>query len=579
MKRTYIFCTLLLPLFSLAGCRSTHTSGRTHTANQSTSTPGSPHFTDVAQAAGINYQWKTSGSRPLNILGTIGNGCAFLDYNNDGNLDILLVGSQLALYQGDGRGHFTNVTHQAHLDQIHGHFLGCAVGDYDNDGYEDIYLTAYRGGVLLHNQGGKYFVDVTKQAGIAPQPWGTSAAWIQTTNDGRLDLFICDYVAFGPHTNPQLCSNNGIMTACGPRFYTGIPGVLYHNLGNGKFIDVSKQWGLHSSTGNASGENAALQTGGLHGKDLGVASADFDGSGRQSLYVANDEVEGDLMQNLGNRFKNIGAESGTAFNADGNVHGGMGVDWGDYDNDGRLDLAVATFQHESKCIYHNDGGGLFTESSAQLGIADKALSFVSFGVKFFDFNNDGWLDLIFASGHVQDNIKLIDKSSAYHQPMMLLQNQNGTAFRDVSQQAGSALKKRIVGRGLAIGDYDNDGRVDVLVVDSEGAPLLLHNETSPVGNWIEARLVGKKSNRDGLGALVTFQVNGRKYLRLCQTDGSYLSASERRVHCGLGSASEAVISVRWPGGEIDSYGAVPANHIVTLVEGEHHAYMYGTDHE
>ncbi|HZT41161.1 MAG TPA: VCBS repeat-containing protein, partial [Chthonomonadaceae bacterium] len=468
----------------LAGC------GRTHAEVRKPAPALGPHFTDVTQAAGINYRWVIPGPRPLNILQTIGNGCALLDYNNDGNLDILLVGSKLALYQGDGHGHFTDVTHQTGLDTLSGHFLGCAVGDYDNDGFDDIYLTAYRGGVLLHNEAGKGFKDVTQEAGIKPQPWGTSAAFVDADNDGLLDLFIGNYAVFGPNTQPQLCRQNGFQTACGPRFYQPEKGVLYHNEGHGRFQDVTDRW--------------KARTG--HGKDLGVACADYAGKGRQSIALANDEVPGDLLDNQGHVFLNRGAESGIAYDANGIVHGGMGEDWGDYDNDGRPDLAVATFQNEPKNIYHNDGGGFFTDRSTMLGVAARTQPYVAFGIKWLDIDNDGWLDLVIANGHVQDNIHDIDKSTTYLQPVQLLRNNGGMAFEDVGAAAGPAFSAPILGRGLAIGDFDNDGRMDVLVVDSEGTPLLLHNETPNAGHWLLLTLEGTKSNRDGIGAMVTAEV-------------------------------------------------------------------------
>ncbi|HLV81510.1 MAG TPA: CRTAC1 family protein [Chthonomonadaceae bacterium] len=510
-----------------------------------------PHFTDITQAAGIDYRWVIPGPRPLNILQTIGNGCAFLDYNNDGNLDILLVGTNhVALYQGDGHGHFTDVSHQTGLDRLKGHFLGCAVGDYDNDGFDDIYLSAYRGGALLHNEGGKGFRDVTQQAGIKPQPWTTSATFVDVDNDGLLDLFIGNYAIFGPNTQPQLCRQNGLETACGPRFYQPEKAVLYHNEGHGRFLDVTDRW-------KAIG----------HGKDLGVSCADFNGSGRQSIALANDEVPGDLLQNQGHVFVNRGAESGTAYDANGLIHGGMGVDWGDYDNDGRPDLVVATFQNEPKNVYHNEGGGFFNDRSAMLGVAAKTQPYVAFGVKWVDVDNDGWLDLILANGHVQDNIHAIDKSATYLQPIQLLLSRQGTAFEDVGAAADPAFSTPILGRGLAIGDIDNDGRMDALVVNSEGAPLLLHNETPNTGHWLLCRLEGVKSNRDGLGAQVNAEASGRKWLRLCHTDGSYMSASDKRVHFGLGAATQVTLTVHWPSGAVDVYPDQPADRVVTLREG------------
>ena len=515
---------------------------------------GAARFVDVAQQAGLHYQWQIGGKRPLNILQTIGNGCAFLDYNNDGNLDILLVGPKPALYRGDGHGSFTDVTHQTGLDRLSGHFLGCAVGDYDNDGFDDIYLTAYGGGVLLHNEGGKGFRDVTKAAGIASQPWGTSASFADIDGDGRLDLYICNYVQFGPQTDPQLCTaQGGLMTACGPRYYQLERGVLYHNEGSGKFRDVSKTWRAF----------AVPQE--IQGKGLGVAVADYDGSGRQSIAIANDEVPGDLLHNLGGHFLNVAASSGTAFNVEnGHPYGGMGIDWGDYDNDGRLDLVVATFRGEPKSIFHNDGRGLFTDRSLPLGVAERTRANVAFGVKWLDVDNDGFLDLILANGHVQDNIDAIEPGSTYKQRLQLFRNTGGAAF--VEQSAGPSFQTPILGRGLAIGDYDNDGRIDVLVVDSEGAPLLLHNETPKTGHWLLCKLVGTKSNRDGIGALVTVEAGGRKLLRRCGTDGSYMSASDRRVHVGLGKAMSATVTVRWPSGATNVYKNIAADRVITLRE-------------
>ena len=499
-------------------------------------------FREVAVQAGIAYQWHAPGKRPLNILQTIGNGCAFLDYNGDGNLDILLIGPHLALYKGDGKGHFVDVTHLAGLDKLTGQFLGCAVGDYDGDGWPDIYVSGYRTGLLLHNQVGKGFVDVTRTAGLKPQPWGTSAAWAETVpGSGRLDLFICNYADFGPNTQPQLCNfgdpAHPIPSSCGPRYYKPLPAVLYANLGNGKFADVSRTRGIA----------------GLHGRGLGAAWADYDDSGLPGLAVANDEIDGDLLKatRTGNsvRYENVGNASGVAVDRDGNIHGGMGTDWGDYDNDGKLDLVVATFQREAKCLYHNDGTGLFTERSSPLGLAGPTAPWVAFGAKFADVDNDGFLDLWFANGHVQDNIADVEKNAVYRQPTQLFHNGAGQRFDDISQTACAALQTPIVGRGLAVGDYDNDGRIDALVVDSEGRPLLLHNESKTPNHWLGVKLIGTKCNHDGIGAMLTLEANGQKFLRRCATDGSYLSASDVRVHFGLGAThGPLTLHIRWPDG-------------------------------
>ena len=546
----------LASLSLLSGCTPQTTPAPTKAEGGTSAPPPSASpglFADVTKQAGIDYQWVVEGKRPFTILQTIGNGAAFLDYNGDGNLDILLVGPKIALYRGDGKGHFTDVTKETGLDTLKGHFLGCATGDYDNDGFTDLYLSAYRGGTLLHNEGGKSFRDVTTAAGIPSQPWATSCSFVDIDNDGKLDLYIGNYAVFGPDTM-QLCDHGGIKSSCGPRQYATLDGVLFHNEGNGKFRDVTKAWQL-------TGKNKP------NGRALGVAAADFDGSGKQSIAIANDEMNGDLLHNVGGKFKNIGPESAVATDSDGNVHGGMGLDWGDYDNDGKLDLVVATFQHEAKCVYHNEGDRLFLERSAALGIASKTVPFVAFGTKFFDFDNDGWLDILFANGHVQDNIEQIEKAK-YRQLPQLFRNKEGKGFEEVSAQGGSGFQKPIVGRGLAVGDYDNDGKEDVLFVDSEGSPLLLHNETPNAGHWLSLNLVGTKSNREGIGALVTMDTGERKLLRRCATDGSYLSASDKRVHFGLGKATSIVsITVHWPDGHRDLYKNIKIDALITLKEG------------
>ena len=512
------------------------------------------HFVDVAAKAGLHYRWSVAGPRPLDFLQTIGNGCAFLDYDNDGNLDILLVGPKLALYKGDGHGHFTDVTHAMGLDKLHGHFLGCAVGDYDNDGYDDIYVSGWHTGLLLHNEGGKGFRDVTKEAGLGPQPWGTSAAFADVDNDGRLDLYVGNYVEYDPNLPKKythLCQYGHVFAACPPDSFRAIPGVLYHNEGSGRFRDVSDAWGAKQA----------------HGAAMGVAFADYDGTGHPSLEVANDGKSGDLLHNLGGRFQNVGRRSGTS-ESEGRPYSGMGVDWGDYDNDGRLDLSVGTFETQQKCVFRNLGGGIFEEKSSPLGVTANAYPYVTFGVKWLDYNNDGWLDLLIANGHVQDNVAQFEKTATYRQPTQLFENIRGRRLAEVSRSAGPAFGTPIVGRGIATGDFDNDGRIDALVVDGEGAPLLLRNVTRPVGHWLSLKLVGVKSNRDGAGALVTVTADGLTQTRLCHTDGSYFSASDVRVQVGLGKASRASrLSIRWPSGHTDTFSDVRADRRIFVREG------------
>nr|MDQ2731146.1 CRTAC1 family protein [Armatimonadota bacterium] len=448
--------------------------------------------------------------------------------------------------------HFTDVTHDTGLDKLSGHFLGCAVGDYDNDGYEDLYISAYRGGVLLHNEHGARFRDVTHEAGIGPQPWGASCAFADINNDGKLDLYIGCYVQFGPETQPQLCGSGPVQGACNPNVYGAERGVLYLNTGSGRFRDATVEWQAQKTAG----------------KTLGAAFADYDGSGRESLALANDGEPGDLFRNRGTRFENAGISSGTAYDGDGKVHAGMGIDWGDYDNDGRLDLAVATFPQEAKCIYHNDGEGAFTERSGPLGVTPRSLRRLTFGIKWFDYDNDGWLDLALTNGHIQDNIEAADNTQKYRQAPQLFHNLKGSSFAEVSANAGESFQREIVGRGLAVGDFDNDGRVDMLIVDSDGEPLLLHNETPDTGHWLCFKLAGTKSNRDAIGTLVTVTAGGMTQVRRCGTDGSYLSASDRRVHVGLGRAATAdSVTVLWPSGITTTLHNIPADRIISLSEG------------
>ncbi len=515
-------------------------------------------FSDVTDKSGIDYKWTIPGSRPLNILQTIGNGCAFLDYDNDGNLDILLVGTQLALYKGDGKGGFTDVTIQLGLDKLTGHFLGCAVGDVDGDGYDDLYISGYRTGILLKNEHGERFSDVSKQSGIKPQPWGTSCAFAETVpGSGKLDLYVGNYAVFGPN-EVQLCKEGGLMTSCGPRYYKDIPGVFYRNDGKGHFTDITK----------------ATEVKPLKGRTLGVAFADFLGSGKPGLALANDENPGDLFEPFPGsapKFKNVGESSSVAFDRDGNIHGGMGVDWGDYDNDGKMDLFVTTFYGEVKCLYKNNGESSFSEVGIPTGLGALTSPYVAFGCKFIDYDNDGWLDIAIANGHVQDNIQEINHAATYRESFQLFRNRAAPpiGFEDVSGACDPKAIRPIIGRGMASGDYDNDGREDLLIVDSEGKPLLLHNDAGKNSHWLGVNLEGRKSNRDGYGATLTLKSGGRTLIRHCHSDGSYLSASDKRVRFGLGASAKVdELTVKWPSGEKTVYPNPPADKYISLIEGD-----------
>ena len=385
-------------------------------------------------------------------------------------------------------------------------------------------------------------------------PWGTSAAWGDIDGSGRLSLYVCDYVAYDERTSLRLCDQiGGYKSACTPVLYNVGFGHLYHNEGGGHFRDVTEERCARQATG----------------RPLGVAFIDYDQSGRQSISIANDAGTGDLLRNRGTRLVNEARKAGIASVA-GSLYAGMGLDWGDYDNDSRPDLIVGTYSGDVKPVYRNQGEGVFSQRSAELTVAQQCRPFLSFGVKWFDFNNDGWLDVMFANGHVQDNIADFSKTQEYRQTVQLLRNDKGRRFQDVTPVAGPGPQAKVVGRGLAVGDFDNDGRVDALVVDSEGAPLLLRNESRKTGHWLSFTLVGTgpRCNRDGYGAQVVVTAGGLTQTRVCHADGSYLSSSDKRVHVGLGAAKTAgSVTVRWPDGHVDRYADVAGDRGYVAREG------------
>jgi hypothetical protein len=438
--------------------------------------------------------------------------------------------------------------------------MGCAAADYDGDGRTDLLLTGYRTLALYRNEGGR-FRDVSGAAGIRDTGWSTSAGFADYDGDGWLDLYVARYVRYLPGM-VRFCDHAGVKTACGPTTYDPERGRLFRNLGRGsapdggcRFVDVTGPSGLGVARGNA----------------LGVAWGDPDDDGRPDLAVANDQLPGDLFRNRGGgRFESAGVTSGIAYNAAGQAYAGMGIDWGDADGDLRPDLAVTTYQHQPRCLYRQDRPGLFIDAAAALGIAHATVNTLGFGVRFFDFDSDGWLDLAFANGHVVDNVRQVEADVAYRQPAQLFRNRGASrpgAFEEASAQAGPDLTRAIVGRGLCAGDLDADGRVDLLVVDAEGEPLLLRNEVSG-GHWIEIRLADASPNRDALGGRVRVAAGGRTQTRHLFTDGSYMSATAPRLHFGLGTATRVEsVQIRWPGGRVETWRDLPADRAVVLRRG------------
>jgi hypothetical protein len=547
-----------------------------------TESPGM--FVDECARSGIDFVLGHGGKTPLNILETLGHGAAMLDADGDGRLDLLFLGpDRLALYRNEGDFRFEDVTAASGLAQ-RGYWQGVATGDVDADGRVDLFLCGYDTAALYRNAGGGRFEDVTAGAGLGathdprqrvpthdnefrptthdqrqepgarsqePRAWNTSAAFADVDGDGWLDLYVARYVRFGPDT-PQLCGTDqpGVRSVCPPKVYVAQRGVLYRNLGRGGFREETRERGLETAHGNA----------------LGVAFGDYDGDGWVDLAVANDELPGDLFRNLGRgRFRNIGPESGTAYDAEGRVHAGMGVDWGDLDGDGRLDLAVTTFGGETKNLYRYEGGGLFRDVAVGTEFARVGRPYVGFGVKYLDLENDGDLDLVIANGHVADNAARLRRGDGYAQPTLLFWNDAGQ-FRDATSLGGPAFARRIVGRGVCAGDLDQDGRVDLVITNVEGPPLLLRNGGT-VGKWLQVLLKGKPPNRQGIGARVTVRAGGRRQVREVTTSGSYLSASDPCLHFGLGAAPRVdEIAVRWPGGGVSRQREVGVNQRVTVVE-------------
>jgi enediyne biosynthesis protein E4 len=547
-------CVALLLGGVLSGCVPRVRAARVGAGAENATATGPPLFRDITTSAGIRFKLGHGHRSPLDIHETLGHGAALLDVDGDGRLDIVLVGpDRCALYRNAGGGRFADITGRSGLRQ-NGYWMGCAAADYDNDGRTDLFVTGYGRCALYHNEGGR-FRDVTAAAGVQDTGWSTSAGFADVDGDGRLDLYVARYVRFDPR-GVRFCDQAGVRTACGPTTYDPERGRLFHNEGSGRFRDITAAAGLADAHGNA----------------LGVAFGDFDGDGRVDLAVANDQLPSDLFHNRGGgRFENAGVVSGIAYNAAGQAYAGMGIDWGDSDGDGRPDLVVATYQHEPRCLFRQDRPGLFSDIAAAAGLARATVNSLAFGVRFLDYDNDGWLDLAFANGHVVDNIQQAETNVTYRQSCQLFHNRGAAGpgrFEDVSASAGPDFTRRIVGRGLCAGDLDNDGRLDLLIVDAEGAPLLLHNEERSGHHWLTLRLVGVCGNRDGLGARLTLTAGGRSQTRQCFTDGSYMSASDPRVHFGLGTATHAdEIVIRWPGGHVDTLRSVPADRELTVREG------------
>lgn len=514
-----------------------------------TDTPGV--FTDVTPAAGVHFVHVASHTSRKYLPETMGSGVALFDYDNDGRLDIFLVnGAPLSdptpkgtvpqksgpkywnrLFHQKADGTFEDVTEKAGL-QGTGYGMGVAVGDYDNDGYEDLYVTAYGSNQLYHNNGDGTFTDVTTRAGVGGSGWSTSAAWVDLDNDGLLDLVVLRYLQWD--FDDVWCGEHkeGFRAYCHPDTFKPATALVYHNDGNGRFTEIAQKSGL-----------------GVPGKGLGIAIADYDCDGHIDLFVANDSMPEFLYHNKGDgTFEERGLMSQVAVDEDGRTYAGMGVEFQDFNNDGLPDIFVDNLANQMYAVYQNAGDGSFNYTTKTSGMGRISLLHSGWGVRLIDYDNDGWKDLLIAQGHDMDTIELTNPQLHYREPMLLVRN-SGHGFVDVSGTSGGIFREAWVGRGLATGDIDNDGRVDAVVSTNDGPAYVLRNETKTGNHWLTLKLVGHKSNRDGIGAVVKVVTpNGAQYVTVT-TASSYLSSSDKRVYFGLGSnAAVQTLEIRWPSG-------------------------------
>ena len=531
--------------------------------------PPQPFFEEIPAArSGLHWTHDNAFSPRRYLPESLGPGVAFVDYDDDGWMDVFLVNSgssdfyrpstkpRNALYRNNRDGTFTEVTENAGVAGGDSFGMGVAAADYDNDGDPDIFVTAYGRSTLFHNKGNGTFADVTDAAGVAIPGWTTSAVWFDYDGDGLLDLFVCSFVQYTIESQ-DLCiqSRGGKPGYCVPRMFKPTASFLYRNNGDGTFRDVSTETRLSARRGKA----------------LGVVATDVDNDGRMDLFVANDTVENFLLVNRGARgWDDVGFASLVALGMDGWPRSGMGVDAADVDGDGWQDLFVSNLDKEMFALYRNTGRGVFDDLSfgSEIGRATYYLS--GWGLKFFDFDDDGTLDLILANGHPDDRVSERSAKVRYLEPMLLFRQQEGQ-FRNVSAEAGPAFEGEYGARGLAIGDYNNDGRTDVLVGVNGGAPLLLENHAGTENHWLGVRLRGVKANRDGVGAQITWEAGGTRRSRLRTAGGSYLSAHDPRVILGLGQATRADwVEVRWPApsGLVERFPGLEPGRYWALVEGE-----------
>jgi enediyne biosynthesis protein E4 len=530
-----------------------------------------PVFADVTDKSGIRFKQEASRTSQKYLPESMGGGVAMFDYNNDGHLDLFFVnGAQIQdpmprgglpdksnprywnrLYRNNGAGTFTDVTEAAGVEG-HSYGMGVAVGDYDNDGNVDLLVTNLGGNILYHNNGDGTFTDVTAKAGVGGSGWCTGACFVDYDRDGRLDLIVTRYVEWDFASNIYCGLHKpGYRAYCHPDQFKAISYLVFHNNGDGTFTDVSKKCGIAASPG----------------KGLGIAINDFDRDGWPDIFVANDSVAEQLFRNNHDgTFSEVALEAGVAYDQNGRAFAGMGADFADYDNDGWPDVFVNALANQKYALFRNDKGK-FEDIIDSIGLGAITMSHSGWGAKWIDYDNDGRLDLFVAQGHVMDNIELTEPSLRYREPPLLLRN-SGSRFRNVSSQSGPAFQIAIAARGAAFGDLDNDGFIDVGINCNDGPAIILRNHGGNGNHWLLVNLIGSASNRDGIGAKLRLVAeNGSERFAFVSTAGSYLSASDKRAHFGLGSSKKIkLLEITWPSGKVQRLESIAADQILTVRE-------------
>ncbi|MDE0014217.1 MAG: CRTAC1 family protein [Candidatus Poribacteria bacterium] len=527
-------------------------------------------FTDGTKESGITFQHEDGRSYKKYFVETLGSGVALFDYDNDNDVDIYLVnGTNLdsaeaapdamnRLYRNDGTEGFVDVTEASGVGH-RGYGVGVCVGDYDNDGWLDMYVTNFSNNVLYRNNGDGTFTDHTAEAGVQSLDWSAGCAFADVDADGDLDLYVANYVNFSVETHTP-CRVNGILVYCSPRVYDGVKDVFFRNNGDGTFSE---------NTENAGFDNVAA-------RGLGATFGDYDADGDTDLYVANDADANFLYNNDGKgQFREQSQFSGVALSEHGLVENGMGVAFGDYDNDTWLDLVVTNFQHQTNTLYHSAAGEFFTDQTYASGTGDISLPYLAWGVNFFDFDHDGFQDIFVANGHIHDNVTLIDGSTTYAQLNHLFWNNGNGTFTDVTAESGSGLALQHSSRGSAVGDIDNDGDLDIVVSNVGDRIDILRNDGGDgSGNWINLKLIGSVSNRAAIGTRVLLTAGTSHQVREVQSGSSYLSQNDLRLHFGVGTQETVELEIRWQNGTVQRFEDVRVNRFLKIVEGDNQIESY-----